>query len=226
MSKFIRKKRNSESWFRYFSSVSHLWLGLLSSIVIFTTSFSGSIYAFKTQIENVINNASIYNTSVTNTSKSNLDNMMDAFENRYSKATSITLFKDSTRSVLISSATRNIDGTSAYYDAVTHKNLGNKNETSIAFFKIVLDVHRNILMGDFGKKINGTAVLIFIYLLFSGFVIWLPKKISQLKNNLSIKWNARFFRLNFDLHRLLGLYSLLLLFIISSTGVYVSALSV
>jgi len=53
-------------------------------------------------------------------------------------------------------------------------------------------------------------------------IIWIPKKVSQLKKALSIKFKAKFSRLNYDLHRTLGIYSSILLLIIAITGLYVS----
>ena len=77
-------------------------------------------------------------------------------------------------------------------------------------------------MGNVGRQILGAGVLIFVFLLFSGFVLWLPKRIRNLKQSLTVKWNARFQRLNYDLHNTLGFYTFLLLFFIAITGLYVT----
>lgn len=62
----------------------------------------------------------------------------------------------------------------------------------------------------------------FIILLFSGFVLWIPKKIKHLKESLTVKFNGKFQRVNYDLHRTMGIYSMLFLLIISITGIYIT----
>ena len=218
----LRKRRKKESLFKYIMSVLHLLLGLLSSIIIFIVCLSGSIYAFKTQIENLIDRDVVYVKSDNNSSKIAIDTILNNFENQFGGATNITVFKENNKNVLVSSFSKDNTGVSAYYNPISGELLGVKNTTSIAFFDFILEVHRFLLAGDVGKFINGVAVLMFIFLLFSGFIIWLPKKINQLKKSLKIKLDAKFHRVNYDLHRVLGFYSILLLFFISVTGLYVS----
>jgi len=218
----LRKRRKKESLFKYIMSVLHLWLGLLSSVIIFIVCLSGSIYAFKTQIENLIDSDVVYIKSNNNSSKIAIDTILNNFENQFGGATNITVFKENNKSILVSSFSKNNIGVSAYYNPISGELLGTKNQNSIAFFDFILEVHRFLLAGDVGKFINGVAVLMFIFLLFSGFIIWLPKRINQLKKSLKIKLDAKFYRVNYDLHRVLGFYSILLLFFISVTGLYVS----
>lgn len=92
-----------------------------------------------------------------------------------------------------------------------------KNE----FFTIVLALHMNLLLGDqAGHFIVRWCVVIFVFLLISGLVLWWPKKWKrkQLKKNFSIKWGAKFKRLNYDLHNVMGFYAFLILMVISLTG--------
>jgi uncharacterized iron-regulated membrane protein len=202
-------------------SVSHLWLGLLSSIVIFIVCLTGSLYAFKQQIEDVVNQENL-TVSRTGIEKKPIDSLLNHFENQFGKATQLFIFPEANRSILISSFTKDNPGISVYYDPYSGKQLGVKSAASEKFFSIVLDLHRFLLAGDMGKTIVGIAVLMFVYMLFSGFILWLPKKWKQLKNGFSIKWRARFYRLNYDLHKVLGFYALLLLLFIAITGLYVS----
>lgn len=219
MGKLLRKKRSKESYFKYIMSVSHLWLGLFSSILVFSTCLSGSLYAFKNQIENLDNYSKVY-LSEEAKRRVSIDQLIKQFEAEYSPVTSVFIPEDN-KSIRIDSRDRGA-GISTYYHPTTGAFLGLKNSGSESFFNFVLDWHRNLLLGETGKTINGIAILIFLYMLVSGFVLWLPKKLKQLKNGLLVKWKARFYRLNYDLHKVLGFYSLLLLLFISITGLYVS----
>ena len=52
---FLRKRKKNESFFKYAIGLIHLWLGLLSSIVICIICLTGCLYAFKNQITDLYN---------------------------------------------------------------------------------------------------------------------------------------------------------------------------
>lgn len=86
------------------------------------------------------------------------------------------------------------------------------------FFTIVLKLHRYLLAGETGKTITGIAVVIFIIMLLSGIILWLPRNKKAIKQSFQIKRNAWWRRINYDVHSVLGFYSMLLLLIIALTG--------
>src|SRR5690625_5454168 len=57
---FIRKRRKNESLFKYISAIIHLWLGLVSSVVVMIVCITGCIYAFKNEINNYFNRSHLY----------------------------------------------------------------------------------------------------------------------------------------------------------------------
>ncbi len=89
------------------------------------------------------------------------------------------------------------------------------------FFQLVLSLHMNLLLGHrYGKPIVGYATLLFVVLAISGIVLWWPKKWKKksVKRSLWLKWNAKWKRLNYDLHNVLGFYSLPLGLLVGWTG--------
>lgn len=89
------------------------------------------------------------------------------------------------------------------------------------FFRFILNGHRALwLPYDIGRPIVGVAVLIFVFLLLSGLVLWWPTKwIKSIRDkSFKIKWSASFKRVNYDLHNVLGFYSMIFLLFISITG--------
>ncbi|WP_020533233.1 PepSY-associated TM helix domain-containing protein [Flexithrix dorotheae] len=217
----LRKKRRNESGLKYIMSVSHLWLGLSSSVVVFIVCLTGSLYAFKGQIENLVNYQLLYVPQV-KTNQQPVDLLLSKFEKQYGKATQVFWFPENNRSVLISSFSKENLGHSVYFDPYSGEVLGTKNEHVSKLFDFILELHRFLLIDEIGKTIVGISVLIFVYMLLSGLVLWFPRKMKQLKNGLRIRWNAHFFRLNYDLHKVLGFYAFLLLLFIAITGLYVS----
>lgn len=216
----FRIKRKNESSFKYAIGLLHLWLGLLSGVVIVITSLSGSLYSFRQQVNDYADRSCVKVESVGNRVFP-IDSLISIFELEYGEHAHIYLPEEGQkRSVQITSNSSNV--ITACYHPETGAFLGIRKYSTEPFFRSILDLHRNLWMGATGKFIAGTAILIFAFMLLSGFVLWLPTKYKQFRNSFKIKWNARFYRLNYDLHNVVGFYSLPLLLLIAVTGLYVS----
>lgn len=87
-------------------------------------------------------------------------------------------------------------------------------------YRNLMFLHRWLLFPDrpLGRLIVGISTVFLIVILISGLIIWLPKKWSKLKNNLLIKRKTKLSRRLYDLHRVLGVYSMLLLLVLCFTG--------
>ncbi|MFT3920878.1 PepSY-associated TM helix domain-containing protein [Cloacibacterium sp.] len=217
----FRKRRKNETFFKYLMWISHFWLGILSSIVVFVVCFTGCLYAFKNQITEIYNRDKVFVEKVSNAKKFSADDVQNQFLKNHKKITALTISNDEGRSVSVSYEENGVAQTT-FFNQYTGEELGAVDTSLNVFFETVLDLHKNLLMGNVGRQILGAGVLMFVFLLFSGFVLWLPKRIRNLKQSLTVKWNARFQRLNYDLHNTLGFYTFLLLFFIAITGLYVT----
>jgi len=94
-----------------------------------------------------------------------------------------------------------------------------------AFFTFMLRTHRWLLDsmkpdgGIFwGKVIVGTSTLLFVIILITGIVIWVPKTLKGLKNRLSITVRKGWRRFWYDLHVAGGMYALIFLLLMALTG--------
>src|SRR5690606_40049544 len=95
-----------------------------------------------------------------------------------------------------------------YYDPYKGKELGMGDTNLNQFFEVVLDIHRNLMMGEVGRQINGVAILMFCVLLLSGLVLWIPKKWKYWKQAFTVRFSGKFQRINYDLHNTMGFYAL------------------
>lgn len=89
------------------------------------------------------------------------------------------------------------------------------------FFIVVKYIHWNLLLNDkYGQPIVGYATLIFVILLISGLILWWPKNLKKanLDKSFSIKWKSNFKRINYDLHNVLGFYTVFIALILALTG--------
>lgn len=80
-------------------------------------------------------------------------------------------------------------------------------------------LHQNLLLRhDIGHYIVGFAALFVTVLSITGVVLWWPKNRAALKQRFSIKWNARWRRVNYDVHNVGGFYTHLLILLFAVTG--------
>lgn len=116
-------------------------------------------------------------------------------------------------------------GSVDYYKTV-HINPYNGSITGITdmkydFFVLVKYAHWSLLLSTkYGQPIVGWSTLIFVILLITGLVLWWPKKWNKRSREQSfrVKWSGNFKRVNYDLHNVLGFYSLLIALVIALTG--------
>ena len=215
----LRKRRKKESLFKYIMGLLHLWLGLLSGIVIVVVCLSGCIYAFKNQFTDLLNRDKVYVEAV-GTQKTP-DQIQQMLAKDQKVLTGIFMPAQKDRSYVLNYSQNGI-ASSGYFNPYTGDNLGNADVSLNNFFEVILDIHKNLAMGNVGRHINGVAVLMFCILLFSGFILWFPKKLKHMRQALTVKFNAKFQRLNYDLHNTMGFYACILLFFMAVTGLYVT----
>ncbi|MGE8298616.1 PepSY-associated TM helix domain-containing protein [Sphingobacterium paramultivorum] len=93
------------------------------------------------------------------------------------------------------------------------------------FFHFMDEGHRHLWMPvKIGRQVVGWSTFIFFILLITGLVLWWPKKWNKRsrEQSFSIKWKAKFKRVNYDLHNVLGFYSLTIALVMCFTGLIMS----
>lgn len=112
-----------------------------------------------------------------------------------------------------------------FVNPYTGEILGDTRTTSSKFFMTIMGLHRWLLLDhDIGRPITGTATLIFILIEITGLILWLPAKLKSWKKwnawkaGFKIKTDARWKRINHDLHNTLGFYTFLLITLMALTG--------
>lgn len=84
---------------------------------------------------------------------------------------------------------------------------------------LVLRLHFNLFADETGQLIMGITSLLTLLLIMTGIYMWWPK-LKHLKGAFIIKRNASPTRFNFDLHKTVGIYTALILFSVSLSGVH------
>ena len=198
----------------------HLWLGLASGIIVFIVALTGCILVFEQEFKSWTQpwlhverpeNAPYLLPSVIK------EKVAPSFPG---KEISGIWYYGHGRTAKLS---MNSDS-AIYVNPYNASIVGIVNEED--FFHFVLDGHTALWVEakrgelNIGAEIVEYATLIFFVLLISGLVLWWPKKWNKSNRDKSfkIKWSAKFKRINYDLHNVLGFYSLLVALVITLTG--------
>lgn len=220
------KKNSSKSAFRRFNDWLHLWLGLVSGIVVFIVSITGCVYAFQQEIKDALepwrfvevqHKAFVPPSQLLDTAQKYMPGKIPTgltYSNEEGAAAvgyeGMENGKRSFTAVFLNP-----------YTGAFLKKQQSIGEGQFDFFRFIIDGHRALwLPYEIGRPVVGVCTLIFVVLLITGLVMWWPGKWNKANFNSSfkIKWKGSFKRVNYDLHNVVGFYSLVLAFVLAVTG--------
>lgn len=217
----------------------HLWLGLISGIIVVIVSITGCLFAFQKEISEWVYQDELF---VTPPSKqagflpvSELKKAAQEALGADHAITYVTTYSDRERawefmaykegnpdaitfpgsidyyeSAFVNPYTGEITGTMDYMDN---------------FFVVVKYIHWSLYLSTkYGQPVVGWGTLLFVVLLITGFIMWIPGRWNRIEKNkaFTIRWKARWKRLNYDLHNVLGFYVVVIALILGLTGMVYS----
>lgn len=196
----------------------HLYLGLISGLVVFLVSVTGCILAFEQEIKSLTHPFRFVAVSENAVVLAPSELVAKAEKVVGKKANGI-LYGISGRSAEV--GFYNFDPEYyyvAYVNPYTGKVLKVWNEDE-DFFHFILHGHYYAWLPEkIGQTVVASSTLIFLFMMISGLVLWWPKNKSAAKQRFSIKWTAAWRRRNYDLHNVLGFYIISLGLIFAITG--------
>ncbi|MFC5283673.1 PepSY-associated TM helix domain-containing protein [Pedobacter alpinus] len=203
----------------------HLWLGISSGIIVVIVSITGCIYVFENEIRGLYEPWRFVKVqNKTFVKPSELLAAASPFL-KDQKPTSIIYNPKGESSEVASYNRKEGSFINIYVNPYTANVLkvksGSRRNSEFDFFRFILNGHRALwLPYPIGRPIVGVGVLIFVFLLISGLILWWPKKLnkSNINKSFKINWGAKFKRVNYDFHNVLGFYSMIFLLFISLTG--------
>lgn len=216
--------------------IAHRWLGLVTGLVVLVVSITGCLFVFHQEISRWARSDVMF---VEPPSKNAEIRPVAELEKRAEQTLGVdrlpyglTTYQNPKRAwkALNYEAAEgnwtyfgNIeDYRTVYLNPYNGEVMGVVNEQA-DFFQIVKGLHWSLLLATpIGQPIVTWSTVVFIVLLLTGIVLWWPKRWNRSGRHSSfrLKWKSTWRRLNYDLHNVLGFYSLLLAFIIAFTGLY------
>jgi uncharacterized iron-regulated membrane protein len=216
------QKESSRSLFYRVSAWLHLWLGLVTGIVMVIVCLTGCIWVFQEEITNLIEPE----TTVPYQNKPVLrpSQVMAIAATAFpGKEAAYAMYRQG-HTIEATIGGRDKAGGSVNINPYTGQivSVKKRQKGQVDFFRWVLNGHRALwLPYPIGRPIVNYSTLIFIITLITGMVLWWPQKWTKSTRDRSftIRWNGSAKRVNYDLHNVLGFYSLLVVMAISVTGI-------
>lgn len=201
----------------------HLWLGLISAPLVFFICLTGTIVVFGDEIIELSAGDARYVKEVRH-EKIPVETILEKLKQTYPDRTTpfyMVAYQDPQRSLRFNTYSKQRGLSMVYVDQYTGAIL--KDDPTIYFFFIFAHLHHSLLLHEPGAWIVDISTIVFIIALITGFFIWLPKKWDKRHSQSSflIKWKSNSKRLNYDLHKILGFYSLGFVLMLSLTGLIV-----
>jgi len=202
---------------RFFKKV-HLWLSIPTGLIIFIVCLTGAILSFDTEILEAYYPERYFVKEV-KTDKIPLEELVPILNNQLENNTvaSIKVTSDPKRTYT-ATLTEGFR-VSAFVDPYTGE-LTDIYYFQEGFFYKMMTLHRWLMDGTrtWGKYTVGITTLLFVFILISGIVWWVPSDKKKLKSRFFIKTKSGAKRLFHDLHVSLGIYVFIFLLVCSLTG--------
>ena len=220
----------------------HRWTGLLMTIFLVVVGLTGTLLAFRTKIDRLVN-PQLFATAEPGQKPLDLATLAERAEQQKPKARPGYFSIEEGQVVMACVPRRDpatgepyrLDFDHLYLSPYTGKVLGQRRHGDYSHFRLnfmdfVYDLHTSLVMGTTGGWILGIVALIWTLDCFVGFYLTLPRGATGFWRRWRPAWlvkgNAGVFRLNFDLHRAGGLWFWLPLILFAWSSVMLSLLPV
>jgi uncharacterized iron-regulated membrane protein len=180
----------------------HLWLGMLSGLVVLIIGLTGAIYCFAPELQDMQSYRWVTPQNKPFLPPSEID--LVARKAVPGKSPQRIYYDAADKAVMVLFSKKEEYSYSVFIDPYNGKTLKVRNNNK-DFLSVVLQLHRTLLI-PYGHEIIRWSTVIFIIMLISGMVLWWPRKRRHLQQGFRIMWRASPKRLNYDLHKVLGFY--------------------
>jgi uncharacterized iron-regulated membrane protein len=215
----------------------HLWIGLGSGIIVVIICLSGTLYVYNTELTELATPHLYSVKAPENGIRITVDEAISKIKKvADGNIISINVPADLNRTYQVNvkkDGDKSRNGTAYYINPYTGAVAGNSlNKSGMQeFMSKMFSLHRWLLFDkietpilsfmtnqELGRKITGTATILFTLGCITGMFVWFPKRMKNWKQGLKLKLSGNWKRANHDLHNTLAFYSVFFLLIMGITG--------
>ncbi len=194
----------------------HLYTGLATGLLMTVVGLSGSALVFRPEIDRLLTPRPQVAAAAVQAS---LDVARDTALEVYPQAvvTAIRLPESETGALEVTMRHPDEHRTYVYLDPVNGAALAVRDRNRA--LRWLQELHFNLLGGTTGLMVNGVAAALLVAMCFTGLAVWWPG-LRHWRRGFQVNRRATWKGLTYDLHRVVGIASLVLLGMFGVTGVY------
>jgi uncharacterized iron-regulated membrane protein len=212
----------------------HLWLGLSSGLVVFIVCVTGCLYAFIDEIKPLVYSDRMEVKVPSHGKKIPITILRERAQAAIGTEFPLVralVYNVPDRSYAFMAYEQEKEKGLTYFSSVKYHytvfvnpysgNIIKIEDTKYEFFRMVFWLHWSLwLSTDIGQPIVGIGVINFVVMLITGLILWWPRNKAASKQRFSFRWKkeTRWKRKNYDLHNILGFYSMIIILLIALTG--------
>jgi len=212
--------RPQSVWLRKAMFQIHLWSGIGVGLYVLLISVTGSIAVYSNELYRAATHPPVI---VTPSGPRLSEEELNAAVRRAYPGFSIT--SSSPGSIPNQAATFALEGPTGtkhrLFNPFTGEDLGDSVPLGIVLISGLLSLHDDLFAGDTGRQVNGVGAILVIVLALTGIVVWWPG-IQSWRRSLTIHRNVGWRRFTWDLHSMIGFWTLGFILIFGLSGVYLA----
>jgi uncharacterized iron-regulated membrane protein len=199
----------------------HLWVGILLSLYMILIGLTGSLLVFRAELETLSGLKPWHNLLAVepfSDIQTVVRNVTEAYPGARIISVSTPTEGDPTFVALIQSGGMEMAQFGVAADPKTGAVLGQIPRRD-SWINFIQRLHVNLLFGRTGRQANGVAAGFLMLLNITGLVIWWPG-LRTWKRALSVDFRRHWRRVNFDLHRAIGFWTIAVVSLWAISAIY------
>ncbi|MGE0593507.1 MAG: PepSY-associated TM helix domain-containing protein [Vicinamibacterales bacterium] len=208
-------------WLRRAAFQVHLWSGLALGLYVLVLSLSGSVLVFRDQLDAWFETpAPAFEPGREGLST---EALTEAAQRAYPahEVTRVGTRFGRRRPVIEIWLEQGEERLERLFNPYTGEDLGDALPRGIRAVLWLAGLHDELLLGETGRRVNGTASAAVALLTLSGAVVWWPG-VRNWRRALTVRWRARWPRRFWDLHSAAGAWCFPLILLWAVSGVYLA----
>jgi uncharacterized iron-regulated membrane protein len=216
--RWIRQPQNI--WLRRALFQVHLWSGIGIGLYVLMISVTGSVLIYSNELymaatpKPIISTASVPRLTDDQLTEAALRAYPDFHVGDISRAQNLDQAVEIT-------LRRGDQVKNRLFDPRTGNDLGDSVSFGISAVSELIDLHDNLLGGPTGRMVNGIGALAILALTATGLVVWWPG-IKTWRRSLTLHRGVGWKRVIWDLHSMMGIWSLGFILVFVVSGVYLA----
>ena len=214
--RWIRQPQTT--WLRKAIFQVHLWTGIGVGLYVLVVSVTGSILVWRNELALAATPDPII---VTPSGPRLTDEQLEAAATRAYPGYSVSNINqppnpDEAVTVFLE---RSPERHARLFHPYTGEDLGDSVAPGLRLIRRLLELHDDLFAGPTGRKVNGIGAILLVVLSCTGIVVWWPG-IRAWRQSLTVHRNVGWRRYMWNLHSMIGFWSLGFIFLFGISGAY------